>query len=114
MLGAIDDWFTARLAGLGQQEGSVGYRRPSIAPVPTGDLRAAEASMLTPYGRLASSWRRVGGRFSFDIEVPVGTTAQVRLPEPFAMPDGTTVFDVEPGQWSSPRRNENRHDGKLI
>jgi hypothetical protein len=56
--------------------------------------------MLTPYGRLASSWRRENGWFSLDVEVPVGTTAQVRLPEPYAMPDGTTVFGVAPGRWS--------------
>ncbi len=100
MLGAIDDWFTARLAGLRQQDGSVGYQKPLIAPVPTGELTAAAASMLTPYGRLASSWRREGRSFSLDVEIPVGTVAQLRLPEPFAMPDGGTVFDVDPGCWS--------------
>jgi alpha-L-rhamnosidase len=100
MLGAIDDWFTSRLAGLGQQDGSVGYRRPLISPVPTSELTAAAASMLTPYGRLASSWRREDGLFTLDVEVPVGTTAQIQLPEPWATPDGARVFDVGPGRWT--------------
>ncbi|MEV6110584.1 family 78 glycoside hydrolase catalytic domain, partial [Streptomyces sp. NPDC051940] len=60
MLGAIDAWFTSRLAGLGQTPGSVGYRELRIAPAVVGDLTSARGAYTTPYGEAASDWVRDG------------------------------------------------------
>lgn len=94
MLGAIDDWFTGTLAGLGQTEDSAGYREILIAPTPVGDLTSAAAEIRTSGGRLACAWSRESrepGQFRLEVEIPVGSTAVVRPPA------GAGTWDVAPG-----------------
>ena len=55
--------------------------RVRIAPLPGGGLTWARASVDTPLGRLASSWRIEDGWFSLDVEVPAGSIATVELPD---------------------------------
>ncbi|MET0662423.1 MAG: alpha-L-rhamnosidase C-terminal domain-containing protein, partial [Ilumatobacteraceae bacterium] len=44
----------------------------------------------SPHGRIESSWRLDGDRFTLTVTVPPGTTAEIRLP------DGTSD-DADPG-----------------
>lgn len=39
MLGHIMEWFYSRLAGLGQEEGSVAFKHIKISPQPVGDIK---------------------------------------------------------------------------
>ncbi|MDT0269042.1 family 78 glycoside hydrolase catalytic domain [Streptomyces sp. DSM 44915] len=80
--GAVADWLQRVVGGLTAL--APGYRRAGIRPRPGGGLTAASASLLTPYGRLASAWRLDDDRFTLDAEVPPGVVAEVGLP------DGTT------------------------
>ncbi|MEN8601008.1 alpha-L-rhamnosidase C-terminal domain-containing protein [Microbacterium rhizosphaerae] len=57
-----------------------GYARSSIAPDLDGSLDRCAAHVDTPHGRLAVRWRRDGDSATIDVEVPVGTTAEVALP----------------------------------
>jgi alpha-L-rhamnosidase len=61
-----------------------------IAPHPGGGLTHARASLDTPYGTLASSWRLDDQRFVLDVTVPPNTSADVTL-------WGTTVDRVREG-----------------
>lgn len=113
MMGAIDEWFSASLAGIGQQPDSVGFKKLLIAPAVVGDLTRAQATYRTPYGKVASSWQRSGRSFRLDVTVPANTTARVEVPtwpgqgpatgnhgaRAVGSTDRATVFEVGPGSW---------------
>ncbi|MCX5412528.1 family 78 glycoside hydrolase catalytic domain [Streptomyces sp. NBC_00059] len=112
MLGAIDSWFTGRLAGIEQAEGSVGYRRLLVDPAVVGDLTSASGSYTTPYGRAATSWQRDGERYRLRVTVPAGSTAEVHVPvgsgragatagaRLLRTENGEAVFEVGSGDWT--------------
>ena len=78
-LGAVADFMHRVVAGLAPAD--PGYRTILFAPQPGGGLSRAEASHETPYGRAAISWQRTGRRLTIEVEVPVGATAVLRLPD---------------------------------
>ena len=80
MFTAIDSWLFDSVGGIGQAPGSVGYRRSVLAPQVMDRVADGAARLTTPYGVLASSWKRVDGRRVQLATVPVNTTAQVRVP----------------------------------
>ncbi len=77
--GAVGDFLYRRVAGLEALE--PGYRRSHVQPLVGGGLRSARGAVETPYGRLASSWKLDGASFSLEVEVPLGTTCEVVLPD---------------------------------
>ena len=83
--GAVLSFLHSHVAGIRldpvPDAAAAGYRRVRIAPVPGGGITWAEASLDTPLGRLASSWRIADGWFSLDVEVPPGSIATVELPD---------------------------------
>ncbi|MFE6826333.1 family 78 glycoside hydrolase catalytic domain [Streptomyces sp. NPDC057690] len=80
MLGAIDSWFTGRVAGIAQTPGSVGYAELLIDPAVEGDLTSASGSYRTPYGLARTDWARTDDRFRLTVEVPAGSTAEIHVP----------------------------------
>jgi alpha-L-rhamnosidase len=80
MLGAIDSWFTTRVAGLDQTADSVGYRELLIDPAVEGDLTSASGSHRTPYGLARTDWKRDADAFRLTVDVPAGSTAEVHVP----------------------------------
>jgi len=79
MLGHVMEWFYGYVAGIRQQPGSVGWEKILIAPNP-GALANAEASVITPRGRVVSRWRKDGERFRLETEIPRGVDAKAILP----------------------------------
>ncbi|MFI1964922.1 family 78 glycoside hydrolase catalytic domain [Streptomyces pathocidini] len=112
MLGAIDSWFTSRLAGIQQKPGSTGYRELLLAPSVVGDLESASGSYRTPYGTVRTDWRRDGSAFRLKAAVPAGTTAEVRVPltsgtvradrdaRLLRTEEGVAVYEVGSGEWT--------------
>ena len=93
MLGAIDEWFTAGLAGIRQAAGSTGYRRVEIRPAIVGELQHVYGSYRTPYGLIESEWTRsAGGSVILDVSIPANTDAVV-------YPPGQAPQNVGPGRW---------------
>jgi alpha-L-rhamnosidase len=81
MLGAIDEWFTAGLAGIRQSSGSIGYRSIEIRPAVVGDLRHVYGSYRSVNGLIESEWTRdADGNVSFRVTVPGNTTALILVP----------------------------------
>ncbi|MFC4117261.1 family 78 glycoside hydrolase catalytic domain [Nonomuraea zeae] len=76
--GAVISFLHTHVAGIRPLE--PGYRHFAVAPRPGGGLSWAEAELHSPYGRILSSWRVTGDELELRIEVPPGTTADVRLP----------------------------------
>ncbi|MEW1775552.1 family 78 glycoside hydrolase catalytic domain [Streptomyces sp. NPDC086777] len=80
-LGQVDAWLVNGLAGINQTTDSVGYRELEIAPAIVGDLTHASGSYRTPQGVVSSAWSKDSdGRFTLEVNVPVGSTAVVRVP----------------------------------
>ncbi|MFI6340870.1 alpha-L-rhamnosidase C-terminal domain-containing protein [Streptomyces sp. NPDC050535] len=80
MLGAIDSWFTTRVAGIGQTSDSVGYAELLIDPAVEGGMTSASGSYRTPYGVARTQWKRDAGRFRLTVDVPAGSTAEIHVP----------------------------------
>ncbi|WP_146150188.1 family 78 glycoside hydrolase catalytic domain [Actinomadura rubrobrunea] len=76
--GAIGEWFFEDLAGI--RPAAPGFDRILIAPRVLGDLTFAEGSTATPHGDVAVRWRRTGGGLRLEVDVPVGATAEIRIP----------------------------------
>ena len=92
--GAVADYLHRTVAGLAA--GEPGYRSITVKPQPGRALTSAKARQVTPYGTAEVAWRREAGRFTLEVSVPQGTTAEVFLP-------GAEVPEtVGPGQhqWS--------------
>ncbi|MGP2439599.1 family 78 glycoside hydrolase catalytic domain [Streptomyces sp. JW3] len=112
MLGAIDSWFTTRVAGIDQTADSVGYAELLIDPAVTGELTSASGSYRTPYGTARTSWERQDGHFRLTVDVPAGSTAEVHVPtdgtrptatpgaKPLRVTDGEAVYEVGSGRWT--------------
>jgi len=92
--GAVGDWMYRRIAGIEPVAG--GYREFRVAPKPGGGLTSASGSVLTPYGRVSSSWTLDGDDFALHVEVPVSTTATVVLPDgaECAVESGAHKFEI--------------------
>ncbi|MFI6740086.1 family 78 glycoside hydrolase catalytic domain [Nonomuraea sp. NPDC050451] len=79
-LGSVGAWLYGGVAGIGQEEGSVGFRRPLIRPLPGGRLQWAAASYDTPLGRLGSRWEVDGNTLRLEVRIPPGAEATVHVP----------------------------------
>ncbi|HEX9187981.1 MAG TPA: family 78 glycoside hydrolase catalytic domain [Vicinamibacteria bacterium] len=80
MLGHLMRWFYAGLLGIDQAEGSTGYAALVLKPQVVDGIDWARGGYRGPRGLVASSWRKEGGRFVLEVEVPVNATAEVHLP----------------------------------
>jgi hypothetical protein len=80
MLGHIEEWFYAGLAGIRPDVASPGLRRIRIQPEPVGDLTSVDATWDTLRGPVAVHWRLTGDVFRITVEIPPGIDAEVSLP----------------------------------
>jgi alpha-L-rhamnosidase len=76
--GAVGDWMYRHIAGIAPL--APGYARFAVAPTPGGGVKHGGGSLESAYGRIATSWSIDGSRFSLDVSVPPGTTAEVTMP----------------------------------
>ena len=110
-LGTIDDWLFEDVAGI--EATGPGYRSVEIAPVVVGDLVQASGRIASPLGDVVSSWRLDGPTLKLDVEVPVGSTATVKVPvkdgqvavgshgeRAVTVSEGVAVFEVGAGKYS--------------
>ena len=58
-----------------------GENRFTIVPVPGPGLEHAEASYLSPYGEVKSTWRRENGTITYTVEIPANCAAVIKLPD---------------------------------
>lgn len=79
--GSIDAWFYKNLGGIALADGSYGFERIAMRPVPAGDLAYASASIETARGTVSSSWSRSETEFNYEVIVPGNTEAVVSVPK---------------------------------
>ena len=77
-LGTYDEWFYKGVGGIKDMQD--GYKTVTIEPALNESLTYAKAGVNTVRGQLQSNWTLNEGQGVFDIQVPVGTTAEIILP----------------------------------
>lgn len=77
--GAVGAFLYQRIAGI--EATKPGYREFQIKPLVGGGLTSARGSVITPYGEIISDWKADGETFTIDIQVPVGCTCTLTLPD---------------------------------
>jgi hypothetical protein len=80
MLGHIEEWFYAGLAGIRPDAEAPGLRRIRIRPEPVGDVKWVKARWETFRGPVEVSWRTEGAAFHLSVDIPPGMTAEVSAP----------------------------------
>lgn len=80
MLGHLMEWLYSGLAGIGQADDSVGFKKIVIHPNPVGDITWVKAKYHCLYGDIRCDWKIDGGTFVVEVEIPVNTRAEVHLP----------------------------------
>ncbi|MDB4919547.1 MAG: Bacterial alpha-L-rhamnosidase [Mucilaginibacter sp.] len=80
MLGHLMEWFYSGLAGIRSAPGSVALNKIEIRPEVVGDITFAKASYQSPYGRVATDWKKADNKFELTIEIPANTKAVIYIP----------------------------------
>lgn len=83
MLGHLMEWFYTGLCGIGQAEGSVGFKQLEIRPQPVGNIHEAKARYKTVSGWVSVDWKMEENRFILNLTVPPNCEAMVYFPKEF-------------------------------
>jgi len=75
--GCVDDWIYRHIVGLTAIEPA--YRKFRVEPHPQCGLTHVKESFRSPYGDIVVEWKNED-TFSLQVEVPVGTEAEIVLP----------------------------------
>jgi alpha-L-rhamnosidase len=90
--GAVANWMHRTIGGISSL--SPAAREVRIAPLPGAGITSGGIRYDSPYGTIETKWTARAGRFALELDVPVGVTATVRLP------DGSELTGVEHGHYS--------------
>ncbi|HKW28093.1 MAG TPA: family 78 glycoside hydrolase catalytic domain [Verrucomicrobiae bacterium] len=80
LVGDLVIWLYEDLAGIKPDPAAPGFKHIIMKPHPVGGLSFVKATHRSPYGLIVSDWKRDGGTFVWQIEIPVNTTAMVYVP----------------------------------
>jgi len=104
LAGGLNAWFFRGPGGIRQAPDSEAFSRIILAPM-TGTLSSVAARYDSIRGRIVSHWSLADGRFSWDIEIPPGSPAEIHFPRtcqgPYLMdglPVESSVVEVPPGR----------------
>ena len=93
MFGSVGEWMYQSVLGI--NAGAPAFRKIILRPQPAGDLTFASGSYESLWGTIESSWKRENNRFSYDVAIPHGTTAEVWLPAGNVTENGKAITDSE-------------------
>jgi len=79
-LGSCGEWLFEYVAGIMPDSDHPGYKHTIVRPCPGGGLTAAQATVGSVYGRIASGWKCEGQSLTLHVIVPANTTATVYVP----------------------------------
>lgn len=79
-IGDLCIWLHEYVAGIKPDDDCVGFRHIIMNPRLVGELTSAKAYRKSMYGKIVSDWKIENGVFTWNIEVPVNTTATVYVP----------------------------------
>ncbi len=79
-LGSVGQWLYQDVVGIDTDPNQPGYKHILLRPQPGGSLSFARAELASPYGKIRSAWKKENGQLTYDITVPVNSTATVWVP----------------------------------
>jgi len=83
-LGCVGYWLYDGLGGIRTDSKSPGYKHFEIKPIRPDplemELKGANASYNSVYGKIACSWKRDHNSYMLDVTIPPNTTARVYVP----------------------------------
>ncbi|KQX12005.1 glycoside hydrolase family 78 protein [Flavobacterium sp. Root420] len=82
MMGQIEEWFYQSLAGIVPDNKKPGFKHFFIQPEVLGDMTFVKATYKSIYGDIASAWEKKEGKLILKVEIPVNTSATIKLPVP--------------------------------
>lgn len=80
LLGDLIVWCYNYVAGIGQTPESIAYKQIRLQPRLIPGLSSAKATFDSPYGQIASSWKKTGDHLAWSFTIPCNTTAEVCVP----------------------------------
>jgi len=80
MMGQIEEWFYQSLAGIVPDPENPGFKHFFIQPEVVGDMTFVKATYKSVYGNIASAWEKKDGKLILKVEIPVNTSATIKLP----------------------------------
>ena len=116
--GTVVQWIFENVAGLRNVD--AGWERIVVRPDARGEVDSASIRTETMRGRVSVAWKKTSRVLSLEVQVPIGTTAEVHVPStvashvtavpaPFAgessYRDGYTIYTVPAGHWSFTSRS---------
>ncbi len=81
MFGSVGAWLYRTLAGIKQQENSVGYQKILVQPRIVRDLRHMAGSIFSPRGIVSCCWKKEERKIYVEVTVPVNAEAEVHIPK---------------------------------
>ena len=81
-LGSVGAWLYSGAAGIQLDDASPGYKHFFLAPQFTTRLSHVKATLDSPYGLIASSWRVEKDQILCDVTIPPNSSATLELPVP--------------------------------
>ncbi len=78
--GSVGEWLFEHIGGIQPLTDHHGFSHFRLAPTPGGDLAWAKVRFDSRYGTIRSDWNYGLDGFSWEIEVPPNTSAEVLLP----------------------------------
>ncbi|KDN56522.1 glycoside hydrolase family 78 protein [Flavobacterium seoulense] len=80
MMGQIEEWFYQSLGGIVPDEKNPGFKHFFIQPEVVGEMTFVKSSYESVYGKIVSNWEKKDNVLILEVEIPVNTTATVKLP----------------------------------
>lgn len=74
-------FFYESLGGISSSHDKVGYKEFSVNPIFSKDLSFVNVTVPSFYGSIKNNWKREGGKFIMNLEVPFNTKANVVIPQ---------------------------------
>jgi alpha-L-rhamnosidase len=78
MMGHVKEWLTAYVLGI--RLAAPGFQQIVIEPALTAVIAKAQGSLLSPYGVISMAYSRDERQFHMEVQIPVGTTANIGVP----------------------------------
>lgn len=79
MFGSVSEWFYRWLGGIQPHPDYPGFSRFLLTPVAPDGLEHVSSSYISPRGTIISNWKKIGNSVLYEVEIPKGTSAMIRL-----------------------------------
>ena len=83
MFGEISAWYYKALGGLYPDSSMPGFKHIILRPNFVAGLDAFEASHISPYGEIVSSWKKNRGKVQYTITIPSNSYATLYIDEAY-------------------------------